>query len=117
MMVKRNNSYKDDNTLTFDRRIIFIMNWHSVVDNLSNDGKDKLECLIKHCELEYGVNFIICDTVESVRKYNNSSWYVMRADSTNYIWTGMGIDEQSVFNNPVNYREIKKVKTRSQRLV
>ncbi len=110
MMVQRNNSYKDDNTLTFDRKVIFIMNWQSIIDNLSTDGKDKLECLIKHCELEYSVTFILCDIAESVKKYNRSNWYVMRADSSDYVWVGMGIDEQSVFNNPINYREVKKVK-------
>lgn len=110
MMVERNNSYKDDNTLTFDRKVIFIMNWQSIIDNLSTDGKDKLECLIKHCELEYSVTFILCDIAESVKKYNRSNWYVMRADSSDYVWVGMGIDEQSVFNNPINYREVKKVK-------
>lgn len=67
MMVERNNSYKDDNTLTFDRKVIFIMNWQSIIDNLSTDGKDKLECLIKHCELEYSVTFILCDIAESVK--------------------------------------------------
>ena len=110
MMVERNNSYKDDNTLTFDRKVIFIMNWQSIIDNLSTDGKDKLECLIKHCELEYSVTFVLCDIAESVKKYNRSNWYVMRADSSDYVWLGMGIDEQSVFNNPINYREVKKVK-------
>lgn len=110
MMVERNNRYKDDNTLTFDRKVIFIMNWQSIIDNLSTDGKDKLECLIKHCELEYSVTFILCDIAESVKKYNRSNWYVMRADSSDYVWVGMGIDEQSVFNNPINYREVKKVK-------
>lgn len=70
MMVERNNSYKDDNTLTFDRKVIFIMNWQSIIDNLSTDGKDKLECLIKHCELEYSVTFVLCDIAESVKKYN-----------------------------------------------
>lgn len=67
MMVERNNSYKDDNTLTFDRKVIFIMNWQSIIDNLSTDGKDKLECLIKHCELEYSVTFVLCDIAESVK--------------------------------------------------
>lgn len=110
MMVERNNSYKDDNTLTFDRKVIFIMNWQSIIDNLSTDGKDKLECLIKHCELEYSVTFVLCDIAESVKKYNRSNWYVMRADSSDYVWVGVGIDEQSVFNNPINYREVKKVK-------
>lgn len=110
MMVERNNSYKDDNTLTFDRKVIFIMNWQSIIDNLSTDGKDKLECLIKHCELEYSVTFVLCDIAESVKKYNRSNWYVMRADSSDYVWVGVGIDKQSVFNNPINYREVKKVK-------
>ena len=110
MMVERNNSYKDDNTLTFDRKVIFIMNWQSIIDNLSTDGKDKLECLIKHCELEYSFTFVLCDIAESVKKYNRSNWYVMRADSSDYVWVGVGIDEQSVFNNPINYREVKKVK-------
>ena len=111
MMVERNNSYKDDSTLTFRQKFYFIMQWQSVLNKLSEDGQDKLKVLIEHSEHEYNANFILCDTIDAIKIYSPESWFANKANKNNYIWVGNGINDQVTLRHSLTYRDTQNLRS------
>ena len=111
MMVERNNSYKDDSTLTFRQKFYFIMQWQSVLNKLSEDGQDKLKVLIEHSEHEYSANFILCDTIDAIKIYSPESWFANKANKNNYIWVGNGINDQVTLRHSLTYRDTQNLRS------
>ncbi len=111
MMVERNNSYKDDSTLTFRQKFYFIMQWQSVLNKLSEDGQDKLKVLIEHSEHEYNANFILCDTIDAIKIYSPESWFANKANKNNYIWVGNEINDQVTLRHSLTYRDTQNLRS------
>ncbi|WP_242874828.1 MULTISPECIES: type VII secretion protein EssC [Clostridium] len=97
-LVYRNNTYKDakekgEKLPNFNRIICIVNSMSSLISNLSDDGKDKLNVLLDKGEAEYNVNFIISDAIGNINSYSIQNWYKCLALNDG-IWIGDGIGNQ-----------------------
>lgn len=98
-LVKRNNVFKDNpgkalDPNQFETVIYIIPSLKALLDQLSTDGKDKLQVLLEKGEVEYRVRFLILDEIQAAASYTASPWYRKHVNSSNGIWLGNGFSSQ-----------------------
>lgn len=98
-VVRRNNTYKtavNENRPipTFAEEIYIIAGIQHILDNIGHESRDKLVTLLDKSEREYGVRFILCDSVKGLSGCTVMDWYRHRVSESDGIWVGSGISEQ-----------------------
>ena len=97
--VERNNVYKDSkmnpNSLKdYDERVYVIVGFKRFCEQLSSDGKEKLDLLIEKAESFYKLHFIIVESVNEYSNYSYDSWYKRHITGADGLWIGDGIADQ-----------------------
>lgn len=100
-LVKRNNSYKDAkeegvSLPVFEKLTCIIHSLSSLMSQISEDTKDKLNLLLEKGSIDYNVNFIVSDAVAAVSGYSYDNWFKANVSTSDGIWIGNGIADQYV---------------------
>lgn len=98
-MATRNNTYKDSNMNPaslnkFEEKVYMIVGLKRFVEQLTDDGKDKLFTLLAKAEGFYKLHFIIAETVSSLSGISYEEWYKRHINGSEGIWIGDGIADQ-----------------------
>lgn len=98
-MVNRNNTYKDSkldiaSLENFEERVVVIVGYKRLVQQLSEDSKEKLGLLIEKAEAIYKLHFIIADGVQEFGSFNYEAWFKRHVSGTDGLWIGDGIADQ-----------------------
>ena len=113
-MVTRNNTFKDakldaSSLDLFEERTYIFFGFKRLVEQLTEDGKDKLRLLIEKAEPFYKLHFIIVETASQLSAYQYEAWF-RRHVSGDGLWIGDGVTEQTVLKvntlNSALYEEI-----------
>ncbi len=100
-VVLRNNTYKDANMdeeslKDMAERVYIICGIKKIMDQLSDDGKDKFKLILEKGQAIYKLHFIIIDNVMQFGSYNMEAWYRNNSCSTDGIYIGDGFADQYV---------------------
>ena len=71
-----------------------------------SEGGEVLESVIKKCEAQKNVSFIIVDTAVKIKEHKYDDWYSEFVLDDNVIWIGNGIDDQYILEVNAPRREI-----------
>lgn len=98
-MVKRNNTYKESNMNTasleqFEERVYLIVGFKRLVEQLTDDGKEKLSILLAKAENFYKLHFVIAEAVSSISSFSYDEWYKRHVNGSEGLWIGDGIADQ-----------------------
>lgn len=98
-MVHRNNTYKTAvangrKPESYASEYYVIIGLQTILDGLSNEGKDKLNTLLEKAELSYHICFILCDSAKAVSDFSAAPWYKRHVSGMDGIWVGDGIANQ-----------------------
>lgn len=98
-MVERNNTYKDANldvsTLgSYERCVYIVVGMKRFYEQLSSDGKEKLDLLLEKAESFYKLHFVIIESVSELGNYSYSSWYKRHITGADGLWIGDGVADQ-----------------------
>ncbi len=98
-MVKRNNTYKDAkldaaSLDSFEERIYVIVGMKKLMQQLSEDGKDKLRLLLSKAESIYKLHFLLADTVTQITEFSTEEWYRRHISGSDGLWIGDDVTEQ-----------------------
>lgn len=98
-MVTRNNTYKDagldaSSLDHFEERVYVFVGFKRLMDQLSDDGKEKLSLLIEKAEACYKLHFVIAEAVSSYGNYTYTAWYKRHISGADGIWIGDGFTDQ-----------------------
>ncbi len=98
-MVARNNSYKDANMDQsmldrFPEKLYIVIGLKRFYDQLSGDGKDKMNTLLDKAEAFYKLRFIVADSLMQLNLFSNEAWYKRHITGSEGIWIGDGIADQ-----------------------
>ncbi len=99
--VLRNNTYKDSKSdpgslEPFERRIIVIVGCKRLLEQLTADGKEKMELVLLKSEAIYKQHFIIVDSTSDFASYKHGEWYKKQVNGADGIYIGDGITDQYV---------------------
>lgn len=97
------NKYKDNN---YNKNILkelkpiycMIIGIDDLRNKLSNENKKIFDDTIIKCKELDIINFIIVDSIDKIRKYENDSWFRNNCNKSFGIWLGNGINEQYSIN-------------------
>ena len=99
-----NNGYNSKVLVNYKKMVVIIHSFDKFIIKLGIEGKKKFEDLItKGKELNNFV-FILVDTPIALKKYEFESWYKNNIASTNGIWIGSGITDQTSIKATIPYR-------------
>jgi len=110
MTVKRHNFMKKQGTQEAEAQIdmspviVLIMGYGRLMENLSDDGADKLKLILEKNSGRFNQSYFVFDEYRYSYGYATQKWC-----SGNGIWVGPGIEDQTRFN--VNRRLLEKQKT------
>lgn len=98
-MVRRNNTYKTaaangQEPEDYAPEYYVITGLRTILDGLSDEGKDKLNTLLEKAELPYHIRFILCDSAKAVSGLSAAPWYKRHVSGADGIWVGDGIANQ-----------------------
>ncbi|MCM1499968.1 MAG: hypothetical protein NC124_16010, partial [Clostridium sp.] len=114
-MVARNNDYVDSgmNVAVLDRyeeKILVVMGVKRLLDQLTEDGRDKFAVLTENARAIYGIHMILLESAQEYSHYTYESWYKRHVSGTEGLWIGDGIADQAVLKlskyTPELYEEI-----------
>ena len=71
-----------------------------------SEGGEVLESVIKKCETQKNVSFIIVDTAVKIKEHKYDDWYSEFVLDDNVIWIGNGIDDQYILEVNAPRREV-----------
>lgn len=100
-MVRRNNTYK---TSVAEKRAIedyapeyfIVTGLQTILNSLSDQGRDELNTLLEKAETHYNIRFILCDDARTFSSFNGNGWYKQHITGTDGIWVGDGITDQYI---------------------
>jgi len=100
-LVTRNNAQHDNdkeelNLLDYPRNIYIITSMKFLMEQLSEDGKDKLRVLLEKGEKSYQVSIIILEEASQVVTFSSSVWYRKHVNGSTGVWLGNGFCNQYV---------------------
>lgn len=98
-MVRRNNTYKQAvadmrETEAYALEYFVITGLQTILDSLSDQGKDELNTLLEKAELNYNIRFILCDDAKAISSFSGTAWYKRHISGNEGIWVGDGIADQ-----------------------
>lgn len=98
-MVRRNNIYKqavaESRPLeAYDPEYFVISGLQSILEGLSEQGRDELNTLLEKAELHYNIRFILCDSAKALSELSAAAWYRRHISGNDGIWVGDGIADQ-----------------------
>lgn len=98
-MVTRNNTYKDakmdiSSLNGFEEKIYIILGVKKLFEQLTLDGKEKLNVLIEKAESIYKLRFVFVETSQNLNIYSYEEWYKRHILGTEGLWIGDGIADQ-----------------------
>ena len=98
-MVRRNNTYKTAvasgrEPETYASEYYVITGLQTILDGLSDEGRDELNTLLEKAEIPYHIRFILCDSAKAMSGFTSASWYKRHVSGTDGIWVGDGIANQ-----------------------
>lgn len=100
-LVTRNNAHHDSakeelDLSQFPRNVYIITSMKYLLEQLTDDGKDKLRVLLEKGEKSYRVNIIILEEVSQVVTYSSTAWYRKHVNGSTGVWLGNGFSNQYV---------------------
>ncbi len=110
-MVKRNNAFKDAQAEQrplpeFDDKLILIRGLGKLLNQLSEDGQDKLKLVLEKGEASYRIFFIIADEESQISNYSYDSWCKKQISGKDGVWIGNGFTEQFILKASKTTREM-----------
>lgn len=118
-MMAKIKSKKSNHNLCFilglDRFINFLEQQSEQEKNQDNEeddddecleGVEKLEAMIKQCEVKKNFSFIIVDIANKIKEHNYDEWYSQNVMENNIIWVGNGIEDQYLIDVNAPRKEI-----------
>lgn len=98
-MVLRNNTFADsenqESIMTeFDERLYIIVGLTDIMQQLSEDGRDKLATLLDKGRAVYRMHFVLADKVDHVGKWQGYPWFKTHLNVSNAVWVGDGFANQ-----------------------
>lgn len=98
-MAERNNLYKDSKMDVtsldkYEERVYVIVGFKRLYEQLTSDGKEKLEILLEKAEYFYKFHFIIVDSLTQFNTYVYDSWYKCHITGGDGLWIGDGVADQ-----------------------
>lgn len=98
-MATRNNTYKDSkmdpsSLDKFEEKVYMIIGLKRFVEQLTDDGKEKLFILLAKAESFYKLHFVIAESVSSMSSYSYEEWYKRHLNGSEGVWIGDGIADQ-----------------------
>ncbi|MBP3238605.1 MAG: type VII secretion protein EssC [Lachnospiraceae bacterium] len=108
--VKRFKDIKNNgNNATSNRAaILVVMNeCGKIFSTLSEDGKDKMQNLLKNISPDWNMHFIISDDYKGISLYSSSLWYSEHVAGEG-VWVGDGVADQIRFTIRKKTRELEK---------
>ena len=98
-MATRNNTYKDANLELssldkFEERVYILVGVKRFIEQLSQDGKEKLNVLLSKAESFYKLHFVFTESVSSMSGYAYDEWYKTNIKGSEGLWIGDGIADQ-----------------------
>lgn len=108
--VKRHNFMKKQGTADAEPQpdmspvIVLIMGYGKLIENLTEDGVDKLKLILEKNSGRFYQSYFVFDEYRYSYGYSTQKWC-----TGNGIWVGPGIEDQTKFN--VNRRLLEKQKT------
>ena len=98
-MATRNNTYKDANLDLssldeFEERVYILVGVKRFIEQLSQDGKEKLNVLLSKAESFYKLHFVFAESVSSMSSYTYDEWYKTNIKGSEGLWIGDGIADQ-----------------------
>jgi S-DNA-T family DNA segregation ATPase FtsK/SpoIIIE len=97
-MVRRNNIYKTaGGDAGFPTALYVIVSLSRLLEQLSEDGRDKLGVLMEKAEGAYNIRFAVCDTVRGFGAVSSDGWYKRHMAGADGVWVGGGLADQYVF--------------------
>jgi S-DNA-T family DNA segregation ATPase FtsK/SpoIIIE len=123
IVLTRNNEYKDrlsdgGELPVYEPLIVIIKSiaeLKKLLENYKANGKKeteddtpiyRLQLAMEKCRKEYGVYFIISESVNALTSFTSESWYKTHISSSTGIWVGSGISSQfklAVNKKPAEY--------------
>lgn len=98
----RNNAYaaSHDKTIFSDKseQVHIIVGLQKIFSYLSEDGKDKLEVLLRFGKGFYKVHVFIAERDLGLQKEMNSEWYQVNVYGQGGMWIGQGFERQKLFD-------------------
>lgn len=113
LLVSRNNLYKNSGGKLpegeeFPHVVYVLQDYADIVEQLSQDGRDKLKVLLEKNEPEYAVHFVICDEAGNMNIRTVEPWYKKHCGRGNGVWVGSGIADQYILKLTNTDREMRK---------
>lgn len=98
-MVRRNNTYKTavaggQEPEPYAPEYYVITGLQTILDGLSDEGRDELNTLLGKAEIPYHIRFILCDSAKAVSGFTAAPWYKRHVSGMDGIWVGDGIANQ-----------------------
>lgn len=98
-MATRNNTYKDSkmdpaSLDEFEEKVYMIIGLKRFVEQLTDDGKEKLSILLAKAESFYKLHFVIAEAVSSMGSFTYEEWYKRHVNGSEGIWIGDGVADQ-----------------------
>mgnify|MGYP005762473009 CR=1 FL=1 len=98
-MVRRNHTYKKAladyrSTEPFEAQYYVITGLQSILDSLTDDGREKLNALLEKGELAYNMRFLLCENIKAMSEFTSAAWYRRHVSGSEGIWVGDGIADQ-----------------------
>ena len=98
-MATRNNTYKDarmdpSSLDKFEEKVYMIIGLKRFVEQLTDDGKEKLFILLAKAESFYKLHFVIAESVSSMSSYSYEEWYKRHLNGSEGVWIGDGLADQ-----------------------
>ncbi len=98
-MARRNNTYKDSkmdpaSLNEFEEKVYMIIGLKRFVEQLTDDGKEKLSILLAKAESFYKLHFVIAEAVSSMGSFTYEEWYKRHVNGSEGVWIGDGVADQ-----------------------
>lgn len=98
-MAERNNTYKDAKMNPasldkYDERVYVVLGFKRFREQLSPDGKEKLDILLEKAESFYKLHFVIIESLAQLSNFTYDSWFKRQISGSDGLWIGDGVADQ-----------------------